>query len=607
MPRFPAHATLALVLALVACQTKSTFDPTEVAVGPGGMVGNGEPLTSGVYPGGNDTPPAPRQVTPPDGTRPPDCDGACLTWCEAQALENPVNRGLCPSLWGVGMSARPINHEQACRRLFVDMTGRLPTQEELGTTCTGTWGEVVQRLMASDDFIRVNQRRAADRFLYSTQVVSVQRIYDMDRLVEKLHRGLVPYDLFASVASAHPVVTRRYADAGDTVEAVFRLFLGRPPFENEKADMARLFALWGDGYVDHPQLAMRLPDAFIRFRCLDEEGAVDPDSKGECASVLWGYNELIFTPDIRASYNPELRELAMWSGLLTGEEWAQLQTPGRILARDVAFWERAVDEVLEQYLGYPLGQQVGPVRDELVRFLLENKGDIRSVHFAVATSIPYLQSMEELGNPTQPVYRWTYGPMKQMDAEAWLDSMSSLSGRELASCDHRITEPQDLLESGSLAGYQLLQASHWNLREPGQDGQGGGVDMSYAQLARTLGGCPVNVVGGRFKVLSILTTSTQLNFVRGLCNPSLDTAVKGAPVERLLPADMPAARAVDSTVATEIARHQYRVFLGREPDATELTEAANAGQACALSLCKAEQFARPFCFALLSSAEALFY
>ena len=48
-------------------------------------------------------------------------------------------------------------------------------------------------------------------------------------------------------------------------------------------------------------------------------------------------------------------------------------------------------------------------------------------------------------------------------------------------------------------------------------------------------------------------------------------------------------------------------MLGRSPDATELAEAREAGTECARTLCSAEEFARPFCFALLSSAERVFY
>ena len=590
---------LPVLVALAACQPTYTFEPEHVASGPGGMVGNGEPLTSGDFPGGDDVLPGALDVPPPDATRPPDCGADCVAFCNGAGLRNPINRGLCRSLWGVGLPHRPIRQAEACRRLFVDMLGRVPTAAEAEATCSGGWSATVKRLMDSPEFILVQQRRAADRFLYSNEVTSLQAIYDMDRLVEKLHKGRVPYDLFATVVSAHPVLTRRFADAGDKAEALFRHFLGRPPFEHERADMARLYRLWHSGYYDHPQLGMRLPDAFIRFRCLDEDGTVDEVAKGECASVLWGYNELIFTPDVRASRDPRLNNsLTLWSGLLTPEEWAKLQTPGRIIARDLSFWERAVDDVLQQYLGYDLSAKVPEVREELVRFLLTHNGDIRSVHHAVATSVAYLQSAEGASSSS---YRWTYGPLKQVDAEVWIDSMARNTGYSLPGCDHRISQPEDLVESGSIAAYRLLQASAWKLDEEGE------VDERYAELARTLGGCPENVVGGRFRVVSILTTATQLSFVQNLCNPQLDPRVQSAPVEKLLPAGMSPSRAVSADVGAEIATHQYRMLLGRSPDAVELAEAREAGTQCALTLCSAEEFARPYCFALLSSAERVFY
>ncbi|MFL5358657.1 hypothetical protein [Archangium sp.] len=590
---------LPVLALLTACQPTYVFEPDQVASGPGGMVGNGEPLTPGTFTGGDDVLPEARPVsTLPNDTRPPDCDADCVAYCNGAGLRNPVNRGVCRSLWGVGLASRPIVQAEACRRLFVDMLGRVPTADEAEATCSGGWGATVKRLMDSDEFILMQQRRAADRFLYSNEVTSLQAIYDMDRLVAKLHRGLVPYDLFAAVVSAHPVFTRRYADPGDKAEALFRQFLGRPPFEHERADMSRLYKLWHSGYYDHPQLGMRLPDAFIRFRCLDENGALDETSRGECASVLWGYNELIFTPDLRASRDPKLGELTLWSGLLNADEWAKLQTPGRILARDLAFWERAVDDVLVQYLGYELSAKVPEVREELVRWLLQNNGDIRSVHYAVATSAVYLQSAE---GASANAYRWTYGPFKQVDAEVWIDSMSRNTGFALPGCDHRLSQPEDLLESGSVAAYRVLQASRWKLNDKGE------LDERYSNLARTLGGCPENVVGGRFRVVSILTTATQLSFVQQLCNPRLDPKIAGAAVEGLLPSGMSTSRAVDADVGEQIATHQYRMLLGRSPDDTEKAEARQAAAQCALTRCSAEEFARPFCFVLLSSAERVFY
>ncbi|MBX5483261.1 MAG: DUF1549 domain-containing protein [Myxococcaceae bacterium] len=588
----------ALVLCAAGCKPEQPFDPENPAVGPGGLVGDGTPITDGNFAGGDDVLPEPRAVAPPDDTRPPDCDGDCDAFCAQAGLKNPVNRGLCQSLWGVGLAPRPIDEEEACRRLFIDMVGHVPTREEMTQTCSGGWGATVKRLLDDPRFVEVNQRRMADEFLYANEVVNFQAIYDMDRLVGKLYRGEIPYDLFATVAAAHPVLTRRVADPRDIVEALYRHFLGRPPFENERADMARLYATWHHGYYDHPYLNMRLPDAFVRFPCVNEDGEPDPQREGECTSVLWGYNPLVFTPDFRAARDPQTNQLVMWSGLLTPDEWERAEIPGKILAKDLAFWEHAVEVVLEQYLGYNLGQQIPEVREELVKFLLANNGDIRSVHFAVATSIAYLQSN---AGASSARYRWTYGPLKQMDAEVWLDSLAQHTGLKTASCDHRIPQPEAFLESGSLNAYRVLEHSKWRFNDEGE------IDTSYSDVARTLGGCPENVVGGRFKVVSILTTATQLNFVNEVCNPAQDDRLRSAPIAKLLPSGMDARKAVTSDLAGQIAAYQYRALVGHEPTQEELAEAKDAGEQCALTRCSAEEFARPLCFALMSSAQMLFY
>lgn len=295
------------------------------------------------------------------------CDAECRSFCASAGLENPVNAGLCTRMWGVGLESAPIRTDEACRRLFADTIGRFPTRAEVAETCEGRpWGDVVRDLMGREEFVRQQQIRWADVFRYDTETVSVERIFDMDLLVGKVYRGEVPYDQFAAIASAHPTLTRRFDTAGDRAEALFVTFMGRPPLGSERADIGRLYNLWDNGYYDHPLLGMRLPDAFVRFRCLDENLEPDPERVGECTSVLYGYNELILQPDIRvAGSDDDVPE--MWSGLLTAQEWAQLQAPGRILSEQTQFWETAVDNVAMQYLGYEIGVQAPEVRENLDR------------------------------------------------------------------------------------------------------------------------------------------------------------------------------------------------------------------------------------------------
>jgi len=590
-----------LALAALACTPKPSFDPANPAVGPGAMVGNGDAVTNGTFPGGADVIPAARDTDPPDPTRPPNCDGDCRTWCAAQDFDNPVNAGLCESLWGVGLDSRPIDPDEACRRLFVDLHGRIPSGAEADATCAGGLGAAAKKLIDDPRFTLMQQRRWADKLLYANEVTSLQGIFDADALVAKLAQGKVPFDLFASVIAAHPVVTRRYANAGDTTEAVFRLFLGRPPFENERADMARLYSQWHRGYYDHPLLGVRLPDSYLAYPCLGEDGAPDPTKAGQCTSVLWGYNEIALLPDLRAARQSDsgnLSSLITWQGLLNANEWQTLQVPGRILAKDVTFWEHLAGAVLEEYLGYDLNKLVPDVRDALVRYTLEHQGDLRAVVFAVVTSAAYLQSH---AGESANAYRWTFGPHKQLEAEAWIESLSTLAGTGTNLCDHRLPQADQLLESGSLSGYRVLANSRWKIDEDGR------IDRAATELARTLGGCPENVIGGRFKVVSILTTATQLGYANEVCNPTLDEELDGAPLAKLLPTGVTGTRALDDTLASDLGTHLYRALLGRSPTASELDDVKAAGTGCITERCNAEEFARPVCFALLSGAEALFY
>jgi len=594
-----AFAAVVAATGGVACGSGApSFDPRDPARGPGGQAGGKVPVSAGDFEGDGTANPAAAPVPPPAGGGLPSCDVACESYCAVLGLKNPVDAGACRVLWGVGLDTRPMNADEACVRLHIDLAGRRPTGAEAAEICGGrTPGEIARDLMERPAFAQINQRRWADLLRYNNEAVSVERIYDADRLIGKLYRGEVAYDEAAAVMSAHPVITRRHANPGDRAEAVFSLFVGRPPSENERSDLARLYTLWGNGYYDHPQLGSRLPDAVIQYRCLGPDGAPDPATRGECTSVLWGYNELILEPDIRA--RGEGQQAEMWSGLLRSTEWERLMVPGRILAREPAFWEHAADDVLRQYLGYDLGASAPAVRQQLAEFVIRHGGDIRAAHYAVVTSQIYLQSS---GGDAPAELRFTVGPLKQIDAEGWIDGVKVATGLSLAECDHRLPEPDQLLESGSLAALALVEASRWQVDSRGR------VVGDYRDLARTLGGCPENQVGGRFKTVSVLNTAVQEGVVLAACNPTLDPEARGAAaVERLLPPGVAADRALDADLAESIVAHQTRTFTAREATPAERAAARVDADACVPKPCTAEAFARPACYALLSSSELLFY
>ena len=534
-----------------------------------------------------------------------DCDGDCASYCAGLPLENPVNVGMCPVTWGAGLSTRPIDRGEACRRLYADFLGRFPSADEASTVCqAATWGETVSQLIASDEFVRVQQRRWADLLLYNNRAVNFERAYDMDDLVGKTFEGRVPYDAFAAVTAAHPVIMRRLDTPGDRAEFMFELFLGRPPYEGERSDIARLYRLWSNGYFDHPHVG-RLPDSYIQFACVDDDGNADPGTIGECTSVLWGHQELTLRPDVKRLTKSGEQEGQLWTGKLLPNEWEALQLPGRIIASEPAFWEYVVEETLTRYLGYDLAIDAPAVRHELVKYLLEYQGDIRALHYAIGTSFAYLQSAKG-GDASER--RWTYGPYKQIEVEGWLDSVKATTGADLARCDHRLPSPEDYLETDreeegddtGLSGWALalIRNSRWEVSDDLE------IVDDYRNLARTLGGCPSNEVGGRFTTISVLNTAVQESFVAEVCGIG-DT--NGVGLDRLLPPGMSGEAVLDDATADAILAYQQSLFLGRSPDEEEIEEARAAASQCNPAPCTASAFARPVCFALLSSSEMLFY
>ncbi|MCA9577183.1 MAG: hypothetical protein H6726_29245 [Sandaracinaceae bacterium] len=598
LPGRPALTTLAAFCSslLVSCAGSDGFNAATPARGPGEFVGRSTPLND-TFAGGVGADYAARSLPMGEIADWRACGTECQAHCAAQTFNNPLDEAMCPHLWGAGLDTRPVDEHEACRRMYVDLAGYFPTLFEIERSCLGRPAdEVALRLIASDEFVRVNQLRWSDRLRYDNISVNFERIFDADETVGKAYRGLIRYDELVEVMSAHPVLTRRFDNAGDRAEALFTLFLGRPPFDNERADMAKLYRLWNNHYVDHPQLGLRLPDAFIQHACVDERGEIDPNTQGQCTSLLWGYNQVIIEPDFRAI------DGRTWSENLTEAEWRVLQTPGRILSVRSEAWEYAVADVLEQYLGYNLSFYAPSVLQPLVEYLFAHGGDIRSIHYVVATSQLYRQSTtcpdDVCGDDLNPP-AWTYGALKQVDSQVWLDTLSRFGSSDIGRCDRRLPSTRDFMQAG-VYGIDVLANSEWTFNDEGV------VDERYRNVARTLGGCPDNQVTTRFQTISILNTATQESFVAEMCNPggASTSAVESA---RILPETIAANRALDDTVAEEVVEYQVRTYFGRPASTEERDMARVGGAACVPQPCDAETFARVLCYALLSSGEMLFY
>lgn len=598
--------SMLFVVVLGACGRESP-DPKDPGRGPGAWVGNGEPVFTGRYAAGDEAWPQRASGQVPDPGQEIACDRDCRTFCDDQGLTHPVHRAACGRLWGVGLMPNRIEEVEACRRLWADTSGRFPDPEELEHCKSTPWAQVVLERIESPEFVTLHQRRFADAFLYNHRAVNLERIFDLDTLVGKTFQGLVSWDQFAAVASAHPAFVRRYDSGPDRVDALFRLFLGRPPSEPERIDLARSYRVWENGYIDHAFLG-RVPDAVIAFPCVGARGQADPAKAGACTSTLFGDHPVIIERDRRAARKDDEPEGTMWSGYLRSDEWELLQTPGKIVANMPEFWEHAADDVLSVYFGdrlsggpyYDIATQIPGLRAQLARYLVQHNADIRALHYAVATSVLYRQSAQAKESSAFP---WTYGPLKQMDAQGWLASVAGPSREKLWACDRRISFPDDFLKDKGANGWTrtLVRHSDWQVDEQGK------VKMQDANLARNLGGCPTRESGPGFRAVSIVNTALQEGFVRSVCGGQEDKRALAFRPDWILGLGQGPNAPLNTDMAREILRHQSQLFLGREQEAGEWELLAPHVQTCIEQGCPALLFAQSLCFSLLTSAEALFY
>jgi len=78
-------------------------------------------------------------------------------------------------------------------------------------------------------------------------------------------------------------------------------------------------------------------------------------------------------------------------------------------------------------------------------------------------------------------------------------------------------------------------------------------------------------------------------------------------IASLLPANVTPNTALTPELAQRIVDYQTRTFFARSATTIENDQAAVNGAECQAAQCNAEDFARPACFALLSSSEMIFY
>lgn len=423
--------------------------------------------------------------------------------CEAQAdphCNNLINRVLVPMYRGSNLAIVDESHSELCRRMALDLVGRVPTVDEHAQCERETPEQMADRFMQSPEYVR-QQRRAWGEHFYNLDEQWYPYAVEVDDMVELLYREYIPYAEFITRLIVHPGFYSSFR--GDDWSAnVVRYALGRNARADEIAALRPLARVWDgrhfcDGVIwwnnrtrrngsdQSADGACGRDEYGVNFcRCRDDrgmsscrtdvfgmsvdfgvDGCVDPEhrenevnslrvtdagaGRGPVCPGLPHYNQCQDRPYGDDGPGGQLVRL---QGISSAQR-DRLYSLGRALAARPDFWEGAVDRELRRFLDW---WQAGLRRPDfdipMVRTVLANElrrtGSIRQIQRLIVTSLLYTQRAELAPGEAAPAMAppvWSTGPTRIMTAERWLDSVFYVAFGETAGvCDFRfVTENYD--------------------------------------------------------------------------------------------------------------------------------------------------------------------
>ncbi len=515
---------------------------------------------------------------------------------------NVIDVAVWPRMIADGLTAlTPASTDELCRRMGLDLLGVTPAPDDVAAACVGkTPAEMARAFMARPRFAATERRFWIRRMGNEPTWVMADHLADADRLYDALGRGELGYADFAARVLAHPVMTvNRPLAAGDdvtqTVTNIFRVFLGRSPSVAELADYTNLLRPWRRvterrdslGYMDATWPAVIDPEA-----CRDQVLGV-----AGCTSKLLGAETAILpvvTAQAPAGFdtNPRLFYYETVQGAVPAALQAELEKPGRLLATRDEFWDEAAELALRRLLGWWRSTAAEPdtVLPEVTLalstwFAAQPGHDVRELYATVMSSVLYT-SAARVGADSGPRPPWGTGPVKTLEPEQLLDSVSRALDRPLGLCDPHTSQGVDNGSGSWPTRLRPPQPADW---------YGFGRDY-YRAIAVELGDCQGALATPRQPGLK--ATFAHIELAERLCR---------AP-SKILPADL---SPTDTTPAAidRLTDHLIRGFLARPATADEQAAVRTAATACfADPACQdLGGLARETCGALLRSSAFLYY
>jgi hypothetical protein len=494
----------------------------------------------------------------------------------------------------------PASNQELCRRMALDLIGEAPSQDEIAANCTGKTPEQMARaFMASPRFGDVERRFWVQRIGSDPTTIMADNIADADRMYYALANGTLGYDDFVAQMLAHPVTTTaRPVAAGDdvtnTVQRIFKTFLGRSPAVAEIADYANLLRPWLRRFEDRYNLGYGY---YTYPAAIDPNACQDPVlGTAACTSTLLGAPTTIdpqVTPSVPAGHSQTSGNLFYYEmviGNVPTPLETELEKPGRLLATRDELWDTAADLALARYTGWwrSSSNQPDTVLPEVQHalgtwFRAQQVHDVRELYVVVLTSLLYTTAADYDSPPD--VSPWATGPLKLLTPEQMLDSVGRALGRQVGLCDTHTNEP---------VGRNFYWPDRLRTPQPA-DFYGFGYDFYYS-FGQALGGC-----------LGAVQPPTSPGLPALLGHIDLSKAICSAP-SVLLPTTVdPSSQSMDDAAA--VADYLYAQLLSRDVGGDERTFLSAAATACfADSSCQnVGGLAQEMCGAIVRSTSFLYY
>ena len=575
-----------------------------------------------------DRPPRPSDPTPLG----PGCDAEPDSHCD-----NTISRVMVQMLRGSQLPIIEENKSELCRRLAVDLIGRIPTEQESIACESETPTQMADRFIAMPDYVLAQSRSWGERF-YNADELWFNYAVEVDDLVQRLYRDQMTYGDFTTTLIVHPGFYSVF-QGDDWASNVVRFALGRPARADEIAGMRALQRVWDgrrycDGTVwfnafvegnrnnarDADGACSRTEWAVNYCRCRDgdgnstcksdvfgtlvdfgAEGCADPENRDSDinmlrvsdvaagrAAICPGAPPLPSCADRAYGDNGVAGQLSRL-GQIGGAQLTRLQSLGRVLAARPDYWEAAVDREMRRFFSWWQNGLRRPDFDipEVRRLLseeLRRTGSIRQLQRTIVTSLLYIQPAEIRAERPADSPVWSYAPTRVLTGERWLDSVGTVTmGQATGVCDYRFVAANYDWER--MVDHRLIMFPPPLNRFSEQ----------YHEWAEQVGGCSTR---GRSTQSSLSVVSAQHDIARRMC--AYGTAV--------LPTDGVTGSA-ESVAA--VATRLYRRTLGRAPSTDELAtltdEMAQCQAAGATGCTSVEVAHRWACLRLVDSAEFAIY